>query len=351
MSKTHHSQKYITLDDVRVSYDRKNDTIHLTSGDPDVQAGGFHLSLNRGTQTETTLRSLLTQENVIKNKPLFQPAAGFQPGELKSRPCNQGSVIVLIGRGGSGKTTSSILLAKKFASEGKKVALVDFDLRDGQIRYFLEQRDAAFVAEGTKKDTLTAEDLRKGMFYDENNGFSVFFAPKRPSNAGLINAAMQESFLNILRAEFDYIFVDVSPTALETHNRSDSTFLYTQGDAFLYMTEPVLSSLDYYHSWFTRVTQDLQVDPRKIGLVMNKYIPSAKNILDRLASEPPAAPGKKVGAELRNHMIGIIPLDFGRMLQTSQHPEGLLFLLKEHDSEIAKSFHQLSLTLLTRLGQ
>lgn len=51
---------YLNLEKVRVSEDPKNNTIHITSKDPDIP-GGFHVSLNSGTQTEKKLRRLLKE--------------------------------------------------------------------------------------------------------------------------------------------------------------------------------------------------------------------------------------------------------------------------------------------------
>lgn len=58
--------KYLTVENVRVSYNHKNDTIHLTSTDPDLPNGSFFITLNKETQTESSLRSLLTEHNLIK---------------------------------------------------------------------------------------------------------------------------------------------------------------------------------------------------------------------------------------------------------------------------------------------
>jgi septum formation inhibitor-activating ATPase MinD len=89
MSSTHESKKYINLEDVRVSYSPKDDNIHITSGDPDVQAGGFHLSLNRGTQTETTLRQLLEEAGVIKKiQGLASDSPAFVPWETQVKAMN-----------------------------------------------------------------------------------------------------------------------------------------------------------------------------------------------------------------------------------------------------------------------
>lgn len=60
--------KYLTIENVRVSYNHKNDTIHLTSSDPDLPNGSFFITLNRETTTESSLRSLLKEHNLIKNK-------------------------------------------------------------------------------------------------------------------------------------------------------------------------------------------------------------------------------------------------------------------------------------------
>lgn len=67
MAKKPRIGSYLNLEKVRVSEDPRTNTIHITSKDPDIP-GGFHLSLNTGTQTEKKLRNLLS-ENLPENKP------------------------------------------------------------------------------------------------------------------------------------------------------------------------------------------------------------------------------------------------------------------------------------------
>lgn len=64
---------------VRVSYDKKTDTVHLTSKDKDLQAErGFHLTLNQGRDAELILRELLVREGLIpKDKSRILPEKAF----------------------------------------------------------------------------------------------------------------------------------------------------------------------------------------------------------------------------------------------------------------------------------
>lgn len=59
---------YLTLEDVRISYDKKTDSIHLTSKDKDLPDGGFHLTLNKGREAEQALRSLLIDAGMAQSK-------------------------------------------------------------------------------------------------------------------------------------------------------------------------------------------------------------------------------------------------------------------------------------------
>lgn len=70
--------KYLEMK-VRVSYDEKTDTVHLTSKDKDLQAPqGFHLTLNNGREAEHVLRDLLEREGLIpKEKSKVMPTRAF----------------------------------------------------------------------------------------------------------------------------------------------------------------------------------------------------------------------------------------------------------------------------------
>ena len=118
MSTTDDKKKFITLDGVRVSYRAKDDTLHITSTDPDVQAGGFHLSLTRGTTTEVTLRDLMIEEGVIRvpeNKKAFSV---FK--EVEKSP--HGNIITVTGLWpGIGKSTVALLLANALGNVRSRV--------------------------------------------------------------------------------------------------------------------------------------------------------------------------------------------------------------------------------------
>lgn len=65
MSKLTKNGKNLILENTIVSYSPKDDTIHITSADPDLYGEPFHISLNQSSQTENTLRKILIEQGVI----------------------------------------------------------------------------------------------------------------------------------------------------------------------------------------------------------------------------------------------------------------------------------------------
>jgi len=67
MAKKPKRGSYLNLEDVRVFYDAKSDTVSLTSGGRDLpEAGGLKIDLSPGTQPERQLRELLKVKGVIR---------------------------------------------------------------------------------------------------------------------------------------------------------------------------------------------------------------------------------------------------------------------------------------------
>lgn len=68
MSELTKNGKNLILENTIVSYSPKDDTIHITSADPDLHGEPFHISLNQSSQTENTLRKILIEQGIIKEE-------------------------------------------------------------------------------------------------------------------------------------------------------------------------------------------------------------------------------------------------------------------------------------------
>lgn len=72
MAKKSLNGKYVTLEDVRVSYDEKTGNIHLTSKDKDLtQLYNFNLTVNNGKESELALRELLFNNDMLAYREPF----------------------------------------------------------------------------------------------------------------------------------------------------------------------------------------------------------------------------------------------------------------------------------------
>lgn len=91
MSTISENGKYINLNDVKIYYNKKEDTIQIISHDEDLVGKPFKITLNQGSESENTLREILLDKGVIKNEtftsiPKYTPYPGFTPKEKNNTP-------------------------------------------------------------------------------------------------------------------------------------------------------------------------------------------------------------------------------------------------------------------------
>lgn len=132
--------RYLILEDVRVSYNHKKNAINITSSDPDIPNGAFHMILNKGTESEEALRSLLTENDLIKPTDVV-PALDTEMKEIHqqnflslaqelSSDIRMGKQrnIALVGIPGTGKTFFMDTMIQYSSLLGSTV----ISIRDGQ---------------------------------------------------------------------------------------------------------------------------------------------------------------------------------------------------------------------------
>jgi len=114
-------------------------------------------------------------------------------------------------RGGGGKTSFTLLIAKLLRDAGKRVVVIDGDLQDGQIRGLVDgasgysSYDLKLRAES---EGLTEELVKAAVHSDHPNGISFLYAPERPRN-GTDDLIDQISFaVAVLRKSYDYVLID-----------------------------------------------------------------------------------------------------------------------------------------------
>ncbi len=187
------------------------------------EASGVHvpiIMLTAESDVEQRIRGLRAGADDYLVKP-FHPAellarirsllARFAPREvLVGRP-PLGRVFAFYGaKGGVGTTTIAINAAIALHRElGRKVCLVDANLQFGDHRVFLDLGlDRKSIADAVTAPTIDV-DLVRNVVVHHDSGIDLLLAPPTPETAELVTPAHMSQILEVLRALYDYVLVDV----------------------------------------------------------------------------------------------------------------------------------------------
>ena len=113
---------------------------------------------------------------------------------------------------GSGKTFTSLNLAMSFALAGKKIALLDLDLRMATLSRFITSPEIGINNYLSGKIDDISRIIVKDCFY---TGYDLIPSGTISSNpTELLMSNRLETLIDKLREEYDYVFIDSTPIDL-----------------------------------------------------------------------------------------------------------------------------------------
>lgn len=163
-----------------------------------------------------------------------------------------------------GKTNVAVNLAMTIAASGKRVVLVDCDLRKATIsRYLRIPRSHAGLT-----NVITSKDegaLATALVRVKDSGITVLTAGTIPPNpTELLSAPMTEKIFVSLQKAFDYVIVDTPPVILVT----DAAVLCRMADGVLLVVRPGVTTIQ--SAQLSKKNLEA-VNAHILGVVMNGY--------------------------------------------------------------------------------
>lgn len=129
---------------------------------------------------------------------------------LFSKSHTKKKILVTSSIPGEGKSLISSNLALSLARSGKKVCLLDMDIRNPQFSKLFKLRNSVGIAEFLEENIAPAEIVEETEFHN------LFIVPAGATKGNptelLLNGKLSELF-SYLEEEFDYIVVDTSPVS------------------------------------------------------------------------------------------------------------------------------------------
>lgn len=127
------------------------------------------------------------------------------------RFCGQDYKTVMITscEANEGKTTVTLSLAKSLADEGKRVLVVDTDMR----KSVMAGRNATIKNPKGLSEMLTGmSTLGECVYHTNFKGMDVMFAGKYPPNpVELLGGKNFATMIDVVRGHYDYVLVDTAP--------------------------------------------------------------------------------------------------------------------------------------------
>lgn len=179
-------------------------------------------SRNRLTSRDAKL--LLRKESPFIAKEAYKALRTNVTFSLPGAGCK--CIAITSAERGEGKSTNSINLAISFGEIGKKVLLIDADMRLPTVAYKLGLKSQPGLSNLLIEDAVLEDAVR----HLESWGIDVLPAGNIPPDpTGLLESSQMERLLEQLRAVYDYIFIDLPPANTVT----DALILSKWVDGFL----------------------------------------------------------------------------------------------------------------------
>ena len=141
----------------------------------------------------------------------------------------QGGIVIMVGSAipGEGKTTTAIAIARAFALSGKRVLLVDCDLRRPAVSSALGLSPENGLADYLTL-SLDAQSIRQFVTKDKVPGLDMIVgrASHRTSTDSLIETAQFNLLMELAKERFDFIVLDTPPILPVV----DAQYLATRAD-------------------------------------------------------------------------------------------------------------------------
>lgn len=202
----------------------------------------------------------------------------------------QGTIItVTSSKGGSGKSTVAMMVgaylkraSQEAATKGimpkaYKVCLVDLDVRDGQLGFLndaLRPSVIDILTSANDIQNITEDDVRKGIFHNDDSGLDFIFATKRPRTATDIPESLYVKVINKLRSMYDFIILD---TSVHYTDVLLNKVAYPMSDLIFLVSDFCKPSIFGMNRWIKENTNeadgDYEIIPReKVKIILNKAL-------------------------------------------------------------------------------
>lgn len=280
---------------------------------------------------------LLAQEERKKNEQVFTAVPVDGQKSAPGSAMNLGKVLVVYSpKGGTGRTTIATNLAIALHSEDCKVALVDGNLRFGDVAVFLNEQGKNTVLDlASRVDELDPDVVREVMVTHRASGVDILAAPPRPEMADKVSGEQFSKLLNYLRRIYAYIIVDTASDLTESVQAAldvgDLVILITTQDI------PAIKNVNLFLS----LADATGIRRNRILFVMNRFD-------KRIAITP-----ERVGESMRQEIVVVIPFD-DRVVSYSVN-RGIPFMLDNNKTQpVGRSISQLAELVrerITKLAQ
>ena len=168
------------------------------------------------------------------------------------------SLVVTSSNAGEGKSTVSGNLAYTFFQSGKRVLIIDCDLRKPSLhRKFNVSNEVGLT------DVLVGtSELNKVMKKIDDNLYLLTTGTLPPNPAEIIGSNTMENFLDECKINFDYIILDTPPILPVT----DSKLLAIKADATVLVVRSEISKSKHVSQAFKELEK---VNANVIGTILN----------------------------------------------------------------------------------